>query len=111
MAEFLTELVDRRLLSKTSLTEEEKTDWYPDAIRKHALILTPEGSAKIEEFKDEVNKLFLELTAGATGKTIRAALSPFLAGMGPVSKFLIRAIRHRAQAPVQQPRPASAPER
>jgi hypothetical protein len=99
MSQFITDLANAGLVNKTFLTEKEKRAWYGDPTgRKDAVILTAEGFQKIEEFKSEINNLFIELTAGTTtGAVIRAALKPFLKTMGPVARMLIRSIHRRSR--------------
>jgi hypothetical protein len=96
MSDFITDLVNRELLSKTALTSDQKHTLYGDSHgRKDALILTEPGSAKIDEFKAAVNALFESLVAGDSSKEAKRAIDSFVGKLGPVSGFLIRSLQKR----------------
>jgi hypothetical protein len=57
---FITKLCDRELLSKASLSPEEKSAWYGKRDgRRDALILPAKGRRKIEQFKSKCNGLLV----------------------------------------------------
>jgi DNA-binding MarR family transcriptional regulator len=69
-------LVNRRLIMKVYLTASEKRELYgTDAGTAAALVLLEEGSKRVEEFNNGMNRIFQEATLNTPPPIIRALLA------------------------------------
>jgi hypothetical protein len=96
ISNFISDLCDRRLLTKMALTLDEKEKWYGDGGgRRDGVALTSKGEETIDEFRAAVNELFRTLTDGIP----TVLLPPFQTAVSHLAKSMMIELAKKSGKP------------